>query len=101
MKIYEIGGSNNAAPLGNAQGAQKTGRSGAGQSGAAGGVSGGDTVEFSPGLGQLSRAVSSYGTARSQQVDALAALYQSGGYQSDSMATSRAMISEALSGISA
>jgi hypothetical protein len=97
MKIYEINGADGAAPMSKSQGAQKTERSGSAQGGAVNGAPGGDRVEFSAGLGQLSRAVSSYGAARARQVDALAALYQSGSYQPDSAATSRAMIAEALS----
>ncbi|MGD0498927.1 MAG: hypothetical protein ABSC23_10880 [Bryobacteraceae bacterium] len=60
---------------------------------------GGDRVEFSAALGQLARAISAYGADRTSRVQTLAALYQSGGYRSDSAATSRAMVSEALSGV--
>jgi hypothetical protein len=57
----------------------------------------GDRVEFSAGLGQLANAISTYGAERAARVQTLAASYQSGGYQPDSAATSRAMVSEALS----
>ncbi len=63
-------------------------------SGTAGG--GGDQVELSSTLGSLSRAMAAYGTGRQSQVAALAAQYQSGKYQPNSLATSRGMISEAL-----
>lgn len=98
MKINEFNGAGGPASTGGSQEAQKTGRSGAPQNGAANGAQSGDRVEFSAGLGQLSRAISSYGSERSSQVESLAALYRSGNYQPDSAATSRAMISEALSG---
>jgi hypothetical protein len=62
-----------------------------------GGGQSGDRVEFSAGLGQLARAISTYGADRAAQVQKLAALYQSGGYRTDSAATSRAMVSDALS----
>jgi hypothetical protein len=68
-----------------------------GKSNAPGGGQGGDRVEFSAGLGQLARAISTYGADRATQVQKLAALYQGGGYRTDSAATSHAMVSDALS----
>lgn len=62
-----------------------------------GSAQGGDRVEFSAGLGQLARSISTFGADRAAQVQGLAALYQSGGYRSDSAATSQAMVSDALS----
>jgi anti-sigma28 factor (negative regulator of flagellin synthesis) len=59
---------------------------------------GGDTVELSSTLGSLSRAMDSYSSSRANQVQALAAQYQSGSYRADSSAISRGMISEALGG---
>lgn len=58
----------------------------------------GDSVELSSTLGTLSRAMESYSSSRSSQVQALAAQYQSGTYKVDSAAISRGMISEALAG---
>jgi hypothetical protein len=80
-----------------AQELQKTGRGESASSNAQGGGQNGDRVEFSAGLGQLAQAISTYGANRSSHVQKLAALYQSGGYRTDSAATSRAMVSEALS----
>lgn len=54
-------------------------------------------MEFSAGLGQLAHAISTYGADRASQVQTLAALYQGGGYRADSAATSKAMVSDALS----
>jgi len=58
----------------------------------------GDSVDFSSTLGILSRAMESYTSDRNTQVQALATEYQNGTYQVDSAATSRSMISDALSG---
>jgi|SRR5579885_1248932 anti-sigma28 factor (negative regulator of flagellin synthesis) len=60
------------------------------------GGSGGDRVELSGALRNLSRAISSDSRARAAKVQALAAQYQSGNYRPDSAAISRAMIAEAL-----
>jgi hypothetical protein len=80
-----------------AQELQKTERGESASSNPQGGAQSGDRVEFSAGLGQLARAISAYGADRATHVQKLAALYQSGGYRSDSAATSQAMVSEALS----
>ncbi len=77
-----------------AQDLQKTERSESAGSNPSGAQSG-DRVEFSAGLGQLARAISAYGADRATHVQSLMALYQSGAYQTDSAATSRAMVSEA------
>ena len=74
---------------------QKAGRSGSSAVAAQG--SGADRVEFSAALGSLSRAVSADQTARSARVAALTAQVQSGAYRPDAAATSRGMVSEALS----
>lgn len=55
-----------------------------------------DHVEFSGNLGRLARALSTYGTSRANRVQALAAQYLSGNYRPDSVATSQAMVREAL-----
>jgi hypothetical protein len=78
-----------------AQELQKTGRGDSSR--AQGGGQSGDRVEFSAGLGQLAHAISTYGADRASQVQQLAALYQGGGYRADSAATSKAMVSDALS----
>jgi anti-sigma28 factor (negative regulator of flagellin synthesis) len=71
---------------------------GAGSAAAAKSAAAGDSVEFSSTLGSLSRAMNSYSSSRSSQVQALAAQHQSGTYKVDSAAISRGMISEALGG---
>lgn len=58
--------------------------------------SNGDRVEFSNTLGSLARAMSAFGTNNANKVQALSAQYQSGTYQADAMATSRAMVAHAL-----
>ena len=64
---------------------------------ARGGVgSGGDRVEFSAGLGQLARAVTTHAAERAAKVESLTAMYQGGSYLPDSAAASRAMVSELL-----
>ena len=80
-----------------AQELQKTERGESSSANLHAGAQSGDRVEFSAGLGQLARAISAYGADRATHVQTLAALYQSGGYRADSEATSRAMVSEALS----
>ncbi len=80
-----------------AQDLQKTGRGENASSNALGSGPNGDHVVFSSGLSQLAGAISTYGANRNAHVQKLAALYQSGGYRADSAATSRAMVSDALS----
>ena len=58
--------------------------------------SAGDRVEFSNTLGSLARAMSAFGSGNTGKVQALATEYQAGTYQADSVATSRAMIAQAL-----
>jgi len=59
--------------------------------------SGGDRVELSSTLGRLSQAISSADSQRASRVQSLAADYQAGKYRPNAAATSRGMISEALS----
>ena len=58
--------------------------------------SNGDRVEFSNTLGSLARAMSTFSANGASKVQALAAQYQSGAYQANSGATSRAMVAQAL-----
>jgi anti-sigma28 factor (negative regulator of flagellin synthesis) len=98
MKIYDSNTS--GIPAGGAQRTQETqqaDRSSAGRSTTAGSGNG-DRVEFSGTLGRLSRVLSTFQADRSNRVQALAAQYQSGTYQPDSAATSRAIIAESLGG---
>jgi hypothetical protein len=53
-------------------------------------------VELSSNLGRLSQAISSFSSQRAERVQSLAAEYQSGSYRPDAQATSRAMITDAL-----
>jgi len=57
---------------------------------------GGDKVELSESLNSLYRALSQDGASRSERVQALAAQYRNGTYRVDALATSRAMVAEAL-----
>ncbi len=56
-----------------------------------------DTVEISSLSGRIADAGSSIDAAQSKRVSYLAQLYQSGRYQVDSLAVSRALVSQALS----
>jgi hypothetical protein len=97
MKVHDRNLTGAAAPeTGRAGEAQRTDRftSSAGSSAAAG--SGGDRVEFSSSLGRLTASLDGFNAARSSKVQALADQYQKGAYRVDAMATSRAMIGEAL-----
>ena len=84
-----------AAEAGRAQETQKTGREDNVRSGTA--DSSGDRVELSSNLDRLSQAISSFSSQRADRVQSLAADYQSGRYRADALATSRAMITDALS----
>jgi hypothetical protein len=54
-----------------------------------------DRVEFSASLSQLSRAISVDSARRSSHVQSVAAAYQAGTYQPDSLGASRGLIAEA------
>jgi hypothetical protein len=96
MKIYDnnLTGTS-ASESARAQELQKAGGSGSAKSGKTGSTAG-DSVEFSGALGTLSRLLSSSDNSRAARVQSLAAQYQSGKYQPDSMATSQSMITESL-----
>jgi len=97
MRVYDVNlTSTSAAQSGRAQETQKADRAGSGRAGGSGTAGNGDRVEFSSTLGRLSQALAADGSDRASRVQALAAQYQSGQYQPDSLATSRGMISEAL-----
>ena len=96
MRVYDTNLTGaSAAETGRSQETQKIDR---GTQGAASrtGAAGSDHVELSGGLGRLSQTLSSFHQDRAARVQSLAAMYQSGKYRADSMATSRAMVSEAL-----
>jgi hypothetical protein len=97
MRIYDTNlTGTSAAETGRSQETQKIDRGSQGAASKTGGASS-DHVELSGGLGRLSQTLSSFHQDRASRVQSLAALYQSGNYRPDSMATSRAMVSEALS----
>lgn len=99
MKIYDhnLSGTS-AAETGRAKESQTAGRAGTSTSSTtAGGGVPADSVEFSGGLSQLSRAISSVDQARANRIQALTAEYQNGTYKVDAMATSKSMIAEAMS----
>jgi anti-sigma28 factor (negative regulator of flagellin synthesis) len=83
-----------AAETAGAQNAQKSGRGGGASSGDLDPNS--DQVEFSSSLGRLSRAVSNDSAQRQSRVQAMAAQYQSGRYQPNSLAVGRAMVADAV-----
>jgi hypothetical protein len=96
MKVYDSNlTGTSAAQTGRTQETQKGGnqnaRTGAVKSGSE------DRVEFSSTLSRLSNAMAADGSSRASHVQALAAQYQSGKYRPDSSATSKGMVSEALS----
>ena len=95
MKVYDTNLTGaSAAETGRAQESQKLDRSGSAKSSSPGTVSGADHVELSGALGRLSKSISSFQQNRANRVEALTAQYQSGKYQPDSQATSRAMVAE-------
>jgi hypothetical protein len=99
MKIYDrnLTGTS-AAETGRTQESQNLSRTGTGKSATSSGVGGSpDRVEFSGTLGRLSRALSTFDSSRASKVQALAVEYQSGNYKPDSAATSRGLVTEALS----
>jgi anti-sigma28 factor (negative regulator of flagellin synthesis) len=96
MKVYDNNlASTSAAQTGRTQETQKLDRfeNSRARAAAAGSE---DRVELSSTLGSLSKAIAAYGSSRASQVQALAAQYQSGNYRTESLATSRGMVSEAL-----
>ena len=98
MRIYDQNPTGmSAAESGRSQETQQTGRT-EGQPAAATSRGSSDQVELSGMLRSLSRAMSTYSEGRSAKVQALAARYQNGTYQADSLATSRVLVAEALTG---
>ena|SRR5450631_968818 len=99
MKIYDsnlIGSS--PTETGRAQESQNVSRAGTAKTPASRTIDGAsDRVEFSGTMSRLSRTLATFESARATHVQALAGQYQSGTYQPDSAATSRGMITEAVS----
>ena len=97
MKVYDGNLKSAAAETARAAETPRADReSGARRSGGAGST-GADRVELSSGLQSLSRALESYASRRSGQVEALSAQYESGQYRADVAAASRGLVVEALS----
>src|SRR5258707_1322909 len=99
MKIYDTNlTGTSASETGRAQETQKLNRAVTGKTPTRGGVDGStDRVEFSGTLSRLSRALATFESSRAGRVQALAADYQKGNYKPDSVATSKGLVSEALS----
>jgi hypothetical protein len=56
----------------------------------------GDRVELSGSFERISRAVASDASGRAEKVQQIASQYESGRYQADSVATSRALVNETI-----
>ena len=98
MKIYDqnLTGPSTAG-AGRAQETQKLNRPGTGKSPTRGIDGSSDSVEFSGTLSRLSRTLTTFETTQANRVQALAVQYQSGNYRPDSAATSKGLVSEAMS----
>jgi anti-sigma28 factor (negative regulator of flagellin synthesis) len=98
MKIYDrdLTGAS-AAETGRAQELEKLSRSGTSKSATRGQDGPNDHVEFSGTLSRLSRTLETFESMQAGRVRALAAQYQSGNYRPDASATSKGLVSEALS----
>ena len=98
MRIYDrnLTGAS-AAETGQAQKTQNLNRAGSDTSPTRAGDGSNDSVVFSGRMSQLSRALAAFESTRANRVQALTVEYQSGKYQPDPAATSKALVSEALS----
>jgi hypothetical protein len=94
MKILDSNPS--GAAVAESHRSQSTDRTGAGGTNKSSSGTGGDLIEFSSRLGRLSGLLSGSQTDRTARVQELAAQYQNGTYRSDSAATSRGIVGEAL-----
>jgi len=97
MKIYDrnLTGTT-ASEMARAQESQNLSRTQGGSSSTSGVDGSNDRVEFSGTLSRLSRALTTFESARSSRVQALAVEYQSGNYRPDSADTSKGMVAEAM-----
>ena len=98
MKIYDrnLTGTS-AAEAARAQETQNLSRAGTGKSPTQAVNGSNDSVEFSGTLSRLSRTLTTFEATQASRVQALAAQYQSGTYRPDSAATSKGLVSEAIS----
>jgi anti-sigma28 factor (negative regulator of flagellin synthesis) len=97
MRVYDRDLTGAAAESGRSQETHKADRGATTTSSQAGSASE-DTVALSGGLASLSRVLASHGAQRAGRVQQLAAQFQAGSYQPDSLAISQGMVAEALSG---
>ena len=100
MRIYDVNVmGTSAADSSRTQETQRAERDGRPATTGTGGArnDAGDHIELSTTLNALGRAMSTYGTDRAAKVQALAAQFRTGNYSVNSLATSQAMISAALS----
>jgi hypothetical protein len=102
MKIHDLNlTGTSAAETGQAQKTKNLGRAGTDAAPVSGGIDGSkDRVEFSGTMSQLARAVATFETTQASRVQALGVEYQSGKYKPDPAATSKGLVSEALSAVS-
>jgi anti-sigma28 factor (negative regulator of flagellin synthesis) len=97
MRIYDVNlTGSSAAESSRAQETQRSDRAGGTRTAGAGASGSSDRVEFSSALSRLSQALSTDGSARAGRIQALAAQYQSGSYRTDSLATSKGIVADAL-----
>lgn len=97
MRVYD-GSLSGVGDAGRAAEVQRTDRGSGTRTGGATAPANGDRVELSNTLGSLSRALSSHSASRAARVQELTAQVASGQYRTDSKATSRAMVAEAIAG---
>src|ERR1019366_2184826 len=98
MRIYDLNLTGaSAAETGQAQKTQNLNRAGSDTSPGRADDGSNDSVVFSGTMSRLSRALATFESTRANRVRALAVEYQSGTYKPDPVATSKGLVSEALS----
>ena len=98
MRIHDLNLTGaSAAETGQAQKTQNLNRPGSDTSRTRAGDGNNDSVVFSGTMSRLSRSLATFESTRANRVQALAAEYQSGKYKPDPVATSKGLVSEALS----
>jgi anti-sigma28 factor (negative regulator of flagellin synthesis) len=98
MRIHDLNLTGaSAAETGQAQKTQNLNRARSDTSPTRAGDRSNDSVVFSGTMSQLSRVLATFDSTRANRVQALAVEYQSGQYKPDPVATSKGLVSEALS----
>src|ERR1039457_5271329 len=98
MRIYDRNQTGaSAAETGQAQNTQNLNRAGSDSSPTRAGDGTNDRVVLSGTMSRLSRALATFESSRANRVQALPVEYQSGKYKPDPAATSKGLVSEALS----